>query len=169
MNKVLSLSLVVIFISSCSENADYKMSLTCTSYYDEEKIDDFNFYLQRDRSDLSFLEKSASVGIDKYFKENVEYCIKKDIPFQKHVYLFNKSEYDTFGMYDVSHSYSNCMLSKSEMMEKLESMQVTENFLIFGKSNALRFDKRKMTANKSYVLGDMDYGQYQYYCSLDRR
>ena len=164
----LGLSLIVILLSSCSIDEDYRMNLTCTSYYDEKKINDFNLYLKREKNNLSFLEGSISAGIDTAFKENVEYCLREGIPFQKHVYLFDKNQYDAFGEYDVSHSYSDCMLGKSSMMEKLETMKVTENYLIFGNSNSLRFDKKKMIANKNFILGDMDFGNYKYDCVINR-
>ena len=82
--------------------------------------------------------------------------------------LENKNDMNNIGKYDISKSSSYCWLTKTEMLETLSVMRVTNNYIDFGESQSMRFNKNNMFKGTKLSYLYQTTGPYEYQCSLNK-
>ena len=75
---------------------------------------------------------------------------------------------NNIGKYDISKSSSYCWSTKTEMLETLSVMRVTNNYIDFGESQSMRFNKNNMSKGTKLSFLYQTIGPYEYKCSLSK-
>ena len=172
MKKFTILFALAIFLFGCSSNIDQQLKLSCETKFTKDKINHLMYRMEDNiqRPSGYDFEASVSNALMKTELENIDECIKKDYPYEKHVYIFNKKDMTNIGRYDISKSSSYCRLTLTEMLESLSVMKVTDNYIDFGENLPMRVDKMNMSKGKKLTLykNQETFGPYEYECSLKR-
>ena len=155
----------------CSFDDNHQLKLICETQITQGKINDLNYIIEdkyQTPKGLADIETMIQNGLLDGYVENMNECVENNYPFEKHVYIFNKNDMNNIGRYDISKSSSYCWLTKTEMLETLSVMRVTNNYLNFGESQPMQVNKNNMSKGTKLSYLYQTTGPYEYQCSLNK-
>ena len=164
------LGCMVFFQPEQSQSGQYS-ELTCTSEYDEARVDMLSAWIDKPIKDSGpggFAERA----IKQAFHDNAEACIKDGYPAKEYVFSFKKADLENYGSYPVSRLSRLCTLGGIESWfnddgESLDEMRVTKNFILIGTApEILSINKKTLIGRKMERIGGTSSGPYTYECVL---
>jgi len=164
------LGCIAFFPSAQSQSGQYS-ELTCTSEYDEARVDALSAWMDKPIKDSGpggFAERA----IKQAFHDNAVACIKDGYPAKEYVFSFKKADLENYGSYPVSRLSRLCTLGGTESWfnddgESLDEMRVTKNFILIGSApEILSINKKTLIGRKMETIGGASGGPYTYECVL---
>ena len=171
MKKILTIFIPICLIFGCSSDKNQQLKLSCETQFTQDKINDLNYIIEdkyQQPKGLGDIETMLTNGLLKGYVKNINECVENNYPYEKHVYIFNKNDMNNIGKYDISKSSSYCWSTKTEMLETLSVMRVTNNYIDFGESQSMRFNKNNMSKGTKLSFLYQTIGPYEYKCSLSK-